>query len=108
MDASHDIKVLFIIVNAGFAEFAVDIARARGAGGATILNARGLGSIHKSIMGITVDTEREIVLILVGEEKVGGILAAIKEKAGPGSPCNALCFVMPVEKMMGTNTAPQV
>lgn len=96
-----NIKALFIVVNAGFAETAVEIARENGAGGATILNARGSGLIHKSIMGITVDTEKEMVLTLVDKEKSERIIAAIKQRAGVGSPVNGICFVMPVDRMTG-------
>ncbi len=104
MDHVNDIKALFIIVNAGFAETAVDIAREHGASGATIINARGTGPIHKSILGITVDTEKEMVLTLVDKAKAERIIAAIKEKAGVGSPINGICFMMPVDKMTGLNT----
>ena len=99
MNTAGDIKVLFIIVNAGSAETAVDIAREQGVSGATILNARGIGTIHKSIMGITVDKEKEIILILVSKEKIDRIIASIKEKAG--TSVNPICFVMPVEKVTG-------
>jgi len=101
MNISGDVKVLFIIVNAGFAEAAVDIAREHGASGATILNARGIGQIHKSIMGITVDKEKEIILTLVDRERAGRIIASVKERAGAGTPVNAVCFAMPVEKCAG-------
>ncbi len=104
MDRDNEIKALFIVVNAGFAETAVDIAREHGAGGATIINARGSGPIHKSFMGITVDTEKEMVLTLVEKAKADRIVAAIKERAGIASPINGICFMMPVEKMTGLNT----
>lgn len=96
-----NIKALFIIVNAGFADEAVEIAHQAGAGGATIINARGIGPVHKSIMGITVDTEKEMVLSLVDRDTAEKVIAAIKEKAGLKSPANGICFIMPVEKMVG-------
>ena len=108
MDKANDIKALFIIVNAGFAQTAVEIAREHGAGGATIINARGAGSIHKSFMGITVDTEKEIVLSLVDKAKAERIVVAIKEKAGVSSPMNGICFIMPVDRMTGLNTIPSL
>ena len=101
MDKANDIKALFIIVNAGFAETVIEIAREQGAGGATIINARGSSPIHKSIMGITVDTEKEMVLSLVEKDKADRIIASIKEKAGLGSPAHGICFVMPVDRMTG-------
>ena len=96
----HDLKALYIIVNAGFADEAVEIARQAGAGGGTIINARGSGPVHKSILGITVDTEKEIVLSVVSGDKVDNIMAGIKEKMGLNTPANGVCFTMPVEKWL--------
>ncbi len=101
MENDRNMKALFIIVNAGFGDDVVEIAHGAGASGATIINARGIGPVHKSIMGIEVDTEKEMVLSLVDEDTAKKITMAIKEKAGLNSPANGICFIMPVEKMIG-------
>ncbi|WP_018305131.1 P-II family nitrogen regulator [Desulfitobacterium hafniense] len=100
MENDNNLKALYIIVNAGFADEVVEIARQAGAGGGTIINARGSGPVHKSIMGITVDTEKEIILSIVNEDAVENIMAAIQQKAGLNSPANGICFIMPVEKCL--------
>ena len=92
-------KALFIIVNAGFAEEIVGIARKEGASGATIINARGEGMKNKTIMGITIDSEKEMVLSIVEGKTATKIMEAVKEKAGITSPAHGVCFFMPVEKM---------
>lgn len=99
-DNNINLKALYIIVNAGFADEVVEIARQAGAGGGTVINARGSGPVHKSIMGITVDTEKEIILSIVSGDAVDNIIAAIQEKAGLKSPANGICFIMPVEKCL--------
>ena len=101
MERVENIKALYIVVNVGFGDEAADIAREAGASGATIINARGVGPVHKLIMGITVDTEKEIVLILVDRDTAAKIIAAIKEKVGMKTPANGICFVIPIEKMIG-------
>ncbi len=93
-----ELKALYVIVNAGFASEIVDIARAEGAGGATILNARGSAAKPKTILGITIDTEKEIVLSVVEAEVACKIVEAVKTKAGIGTPAHGLCFYMPVEQ----------
>ena len=98
----ENMKALFIVVNAGFSEEIVDIARAEGAGGATIINARGGGAKHQSILGITVDSEKEMVLSVVDGKTAAKIMDAVKEKAGIGTPAHGICFFMPVEKMTET------
>ncbi len=92
-----ELKALYIIVNAGFASKVVDIARELGAGGATILNARGSAAKPQTILGITIDTEKEIVLSVVEKELAKRIAAAVKEQCGVGTAAHALCFYMPVE-----------
>lgn len=98
----ENIKALFIIVNAGFAEEIVDIARNEGASGATILNARGGGVKNQTILGITIDPEKEMVFSLVEAKTAAKIMNAIKEKAGIGTPAHGVCFFIPVEKMTNT------
>ncbi|MBE7081481.1 MAG: P-II family nitrogen regulator [Clostridiales bacterium] len=92
-----ELKVLYIIVNAGFATEIVDIARANGSTGATILNARGSVPNPQTIFGITIDPEKEIVLTIVEKDVAKKIMESVKEKAGVGTPAHAISFYMPVE-----------
>ena len=94
-------KVLFMVTNAGFAEDVIEIAREQGVKGATILNARGEGSHHESIFGITLDTEKEMVFSLTDEKTAEKAMSAIKEKAGIKTPAHCICFTMPVDKTVG-------
>ncbi len=101
MENDSNLKALYIIVNAGFADEVVEIARGAGARGATIINARSIGTVHKSIMGITVGTEKDMILSIASADTVEKIMVAVKEKAGLKSAANGICFVLPVEKMIG-------
>ncbi len=103
MEKDNNIKALYIIVNAGFADDIVEITREAGARGATIINARGTGAVHKAVLGITIDAEKEMVLSLVDRDTAERIIAAVKEKAGVKSPADGICFILPVEKMVGVN-----
>ena len=92
-----DLKALYIIVNAGFSSTVVDIARSAGATGATIINARGSVAKPKTILGITIDSEKEIVLSVVEKDIAIKIVELIKEQAGAGTAAHGLCFFLPVE-----------
>ncbi len=92
-----ELKALYVIVNAGFSAEIVDIARANGATGATILNARGSVAKPKTILGITIDSEKEIVLTITEKDIAVKIMEEVKEKAGIGTLAHGLCFFMPVE-----------
>lgn len=97
MKDMKELKALYIIVNAGFASQVVDIARSLGATGATIINARGSVAKPKTILGITIDTEKEIVLSIVEKDVAIKIAEAVKEKSGVGTNAHGLCFFLPVE-----------
>ena len=81
----QELKALYIIVNAGFASEVVEIAREAGATGATIINARGSVSKPKTILGITIDSEKEIVLSVVKKDVAIKIMEKVKEQAGVGA-----------------------
>jgi nitrogen regulatory protein PII len=92
-----ELKALYIIVNAGFSSEVVEIARSLGSTGATIINARGSVAKPKTILGITIDTEKEIVISIVEKDVAQKIMDQVKEKAGVGTAAHGLCFFMPVE-----------
>jgi nitrogen regulatory protein P-II 1 len=98
-----NIKVLFIIVNAGYAEDVMDVVRSCNAGGATIINARGGGAHPETILGITIDAEKEIIFSVVDNqkaEKIADELAKIEEWK---SKMHGICFTLPVDKTIGIN-----
>jgi len=105
---SQEICALYIIINAGHAEDVMELARAAGAKGATILNARGGAAVQKTLMGITVDAEKEILLILVDKATADGIMIVVKEKAGVQTPAQGVCFTVPVEQTTLINQFPEV
>jgi len=96
-----EMKALFIVVNAGFGEEVIKTAREYGLVGATILNARGESTRHESFMGITVNTEKEMILSVMDEQTAVKIMAAVKETAGINTPAHGICFTMPVNKAIG-------
>lgn len=106
MEYKTNIKSLFIIVNAGFSSEVIDIAREAGAKGATIINARGESASHHMFMGITVDSEKEVILSLVEAEVAEKVMAALSTRAGHQSPAHCVCFTMPVESMIGLTGIP--
>jgi len=82
-----NMKALFIIVNTGYSDTVMEVARSAGATGATILKARGEGARHEVFMGMTVDSEKEIVLSLLDAETA--------------EAAHSICFTMPVSRIVG-------
>jgi len=106
MESANNTKALLIVINAGFSAEVMNVAREAGAKGATIMNARGEGVMHKSFMGITLDSEKEMILMLIDDETSQKIMTAVKEKVGVNSLANGICFTMPVEKTTIINNFP--
>lgn len=98
---NSNMKALYIVVNAGFAEDIVELLCSKGAAGATIINARGISSFHKEIMGISIDTEKEIILTLTDNETADKIMEFIKQNTGFRSAAHGICFALPVAKTIG-------
>jgi nitrogen regulatory protein PII len=103
VEKSDNIKALFVVVNAGLADEVMCIAREAGVHGATIWNVRGESAHYKSVMGMTLDTEREIILSVTTEDTAERAMAAIKEKAGINSHAHSICFTMSIERLVGLN-----
>lgn len=94
-------KALYIVVNVGFAEMVVDFIRSQGATGATVINARGVCALPKEILGISVDTEKEIVLTVIDGERADKIMEAVRQNQTFKSDAHGICFALPVEKVVG-------
>ena len=97
-------KALFMVMNAGFANDVLDSAREVGVQGATIFNARGEGAHLESILGVTIDTEKDLVLCLTDEATAEKAMAIVKEKFGVKTPAHSICFTMPVDSFVGVAT----
>lgn len=95
-------KLIAAIVPKGAAGKVMDAAREAGAEGGTILMARGTG-VHEArrVFGITVSSERELVLILVEPEKRDAILDAVVRAGRLDEPARGIAFVMAVEEVKG-------
>jgi nitrogen regulatory protein PII len=98
---NSNMTALYIVVNAGFAENIVEFVRSKGSVGATIINARGIGSLHKEILGISTDSEKEIILTIADNETADKIMEAVKQYTGSKSDAHGICFALPVTKVIG-------
>ena len=104
MKPNGDMKALFMIMNAEFCEEVIDIARETGIKGATIMNVRGGIAQHATIMGITIDKEKDMIISVTDKETAEKTMAALKERAGIKTPAHTICFTIPVEKVVGLTT----
>ena len=100
MTFAHELIVA--ILNEGQSDFVMDAARSAGAGGGTVLHAKGTGSGRaEKFFGVTLADEKDVVYIVARSEEKAAIMKAIKENAGPGTPAGAICFSLPISSVAG-------
>jgi nitrogen regulatory protein PII len=95
-------KCIFAVVNNGFSEEAMDAARAAGAKGGTILHGRGtISKEAEKFFNITIQPEKEIVMILAKSEDIDPILKALYAAIGTSSSAQGIAFALPVDEVVG-------
>ena len=100
-------SMIVVIVNKGFSSEVMDVARACGAAGRTILAGKGAGGEKaKAFFSISLTEEKEVVLILVKEELRAEIMRAVAGEFGLDSPGKGIVFSLPVEDSIGLNFVP--
>ena len=76
-------EVIFAIVNSGYAEEAMEVAREQGVRGGTILNARGVARADAAaFFGITIHHEKEILMMVVEKSIRDNVLNALYKSMG--------------------------
>ncbi len=104
MDYNHE--VILCVVNAGFSEAVMDAAREFGARGGTVIRARGTANVEaEKIFNISIQPEKEVVMILVEREIKEEILHALYQKVGLQTAGQGIAFCLPVDQVVGLTPA---
>lgn len=103
--SSHPYYLIFAIVNRGNFEKVMEAARSAGATGGTLLHGRGLSSEEAvKFLGITIQPEKDIVLILAPQKDHHKIMERISHELSINSPGKGICFSLPVNSALGLGT----
>ncbi|MBE6978628.1 MAG: P-II family nitrogen regulator [Ruminococcaceae bacterium] len=95
-------EVIFTIVNSGFAEEAMRVAREQGVRGGTILNARGVVKEDAAaFFGITLHADKEILMMVVEKDIRDKVLNALYKEMGLGKKSQGIVFSLPVSDVAG-------
>ena len=101
-------EVIFVIVNSGFAEEAMAVAREQGVRGGTILNARGVAREEEAtFFGITIHAEKEILMMVVEKAIRDKVLNALYTRMGMGQKAQGIAFSLPVSDAAGLVKLPE-
>ncbi len=95
-------ELLVVIANQGYAEMVMDAARSQGAGGGTVIHAKGTGMERaEQFLGVSLASEKEMVFIVVKREDKNRIMRAIMDQAGLSSKAKSIVFSLPVTSTAG-------
>ena len=100
MEFNHE--AIFCIVNSGYSEAVMEAAKKFGARGGTVINARGTaGKEAETFFHITIQPEKEIVMILVPSEIKENVMHALYKEVGLDTAGQGIAFAMPVDGVVG-------
>lgn len=93
-------ELLLVIANQGYTGSIMDAARAEGAGGGTVIHAKGTGMEGAArFLGVDLVNEKEVVLIVSRTTQKNQIMSAIMKNANPKA--GAIVFSLPVTDTAG-------
>lgn len=97
---SHEL--IITIVTKGSAELVKEAAKKSGARGGTMVHGLGLGGEEAAkFLGISIQEEKDIVLIVVDKKDRPEIMRAIVQECGIESEAQGICFSLPVDSAAG-------
>lgn len=100
MEFEHEL--IIAILNEGYSDLVMDAARSAGAGGGTVLHAKGTGSTRaEKFFGVSLADEKDLIYIVAHKDEKAAIMRTVNEKAGPGTKAGAICFSLPISSVVG-------
>lgn len=95
-------QLIIAIVDKGKDIDVMNIAKAQGARGGTIMVGKGASVFEKKkLSGLNIDPEKEMVMIMTTEEKSKSIMQAISEAMQMDKPNTGVIFTLATEDVMG-------
>lgn len=95
-------ELIVVIAKEGYASVAMDAAKRVGAGGGTLIKGIGLGTEEaKKLLGITIEPEKDIVLILTEKQDKHKVMKEVTESVGLSHEGRGIMFALPVDNVVG-------
>jgi nitrogen regulatory protein PII len=102
METKKRSDLIMCILNQGYSDEFMAEARKAGAGGGTVLSVRGAARQSQvKFFGISVQNEKEIIMILATREKRNAIMSVVSEKFGAQSDAEGIVFSVPADNITG-------
>lgn len=99
-------ELIICIVNTGFTDVVMDAAREKGARGGTVIHGRGTANKEaEEFFHISIQPDKELVMILVPSEIKDDVLHAVYQEAGLKTASQGIAFSLPVTNVVGITPA---
>ena len=99
---AYEYEMIVCVVNTGFSDAVMSAARACGARGGTVINARGTANPEaENFFKITIQPGKEVVMIVVPCAIKDDILHALYKDVGLNTPGQGIAFTLPVDATVG-------
>ncbi|MDE6294288.1 MAG: P-II family nitrogen regulator [Clostridiales bacterium] len=100
-------ELIVCIVNTGFTDVVMDAAKEVGARGGTVIHGRGTANKEaEEFFHISIQPDKEMVMILVPAEIKDAVLHAVYGAAGLKTAGQGIAFSLPVTNVVGISSAP--
>ena len=94
--------LIITIVKEGYSEKVMNLAKKCGANGGTLLKGRGMGGTSSfKFFNMTIEPEKDVLLIVCQQENKNKIMEAILEKNGVNTDSKGMCISLPIDSMVG-------
>ncbi len=102
MDNKRDYHLLITIAIEGYAEKIMDVAKKSGANGGTLIKGREIGNKNGfKFFNMTVEPEKDILLIVCKNDDKNKIMQAILDKYGANTDAKGVCLSLPIDNTVG-------
>ena len=94
--------LLVTIVNEGFSDKVMNAAKKCGANGGTLIKGRELGGKNSfKFFNMTMEPEKDIILIVCKDNEKNKIMETVLEKVGLKTEGQGMCFSLPIDSTLG-------
>ena len=95
-------SIVIAIVSETLEDTAIDVAKANGAGGVTLLKGRGIGlNEHKTFFGLTYERSESVLLFILEKRTSVKVIKALTRELKLEEQGNGLVLTIPIEHLAG-------
>lgn len=104
MGKSSKFHLIITIVREGYADSVMNVAKKNGANGGTLIKGREIGSKSGfKFFNMTVEPEKDILLIVCNSDNKNKIMESILSKDGISTDAKGMCISLPIDNIIGIN-----